>query len=201
MFTLRHAWHHVAPQQKCKLAEPARHVKEEMDFGNVNSIEWTFLVMQTQVSSVFTFYVQTISDTFGKPGQEKDARRIAKADRKLLGLQQYCAPYQDSAVFPHKYQKGNRRGVRTQRAPLDQIKTCIGCLLQFGENTLATYRTAENIVSCEYFVHISSYFTTNACFELCEFARACSLPKDPLTTAVWRISLAFLSFRPGSWDS
>lgn len=68
MFTLRHAWHHVAPQQKCKLAEPARHVKEEMDFGNVNSIEWTFLVMQTQVSSVFTFYVQTISDTFGKPG-------------------------------------------------------------------------------------------------------------------------------------
>lgn len=84
---------------------------------------------------------------------------------------------------------------------LTKIKTCIGCLLQFGENTLAIYRTAENIVSCEYFVHISSYFTTNACFELCEFARACSLPKDPLTTAVWRISLAFLSFRPGSWDS
>lgn len=44
-FSLRHAWHHVAPapQQKCKLAEPARHVKQENGLSiRFNSIECQF---------------------------------------------------------------------------------------------------------------------------------------------------------------
>ena len=111
--------HHVAPQQKCKFAEPACHLKPEMDFGNVMKCQFDGMNILCHADiNLVSFHVlfrpfQTHPASQDRKKTREELRKPIESCLDILGLQ-YCAPYQISAVFPHTYRKGDRRGIRTQ---------------------------------------------------------------------------------------